>query len=267
MNYRPSPSSATSEFVLFEPSDILHPMSNIPLLRLNEISKRYGSVLALSEVSFQVEQGEILAVVGNDSAGKSSLMKVVCGVHPPDTGEILFEGLPVRFASAQDARRRGIEMVFQDYALYGDLDVAHNLFLGRWPRRWGLFIDRKRMYSDARTILDGLGLQDIATDQTIASLSGGVRQAVAIARATSFDPKLVVFDEPMAHLSVHAIDRLYETMRQLKARHVAQIFVTRHVADAFKIADRILVLRYGCCVGERRTKETTETEILDMTIG
>ncbi len=242
-------------------------MTTSPLLLLSEITKRIGSVLILDRVDLRLEKGEVLALVGNDSAGKTSLMKIVCGIHPPDEGEICFEGAPVRFASAQAARDRGIEMVFQDYALYGDLDVAHNLFLGRWPRRWGLFIDRARMYQEARVLLDRLGLTGIAADQTIASLSGGVRQSIAIARATSFDLKLVVFDEPMAHLSVHAIDRFFTTMQKLKAGHVSQIFVTRHVADAFRIADRIVVLRHGRVAGECPVSKTTEAEIVDMTIG
>ena len=168
----------------------------------------------------------------------------------------MIDGEPVHFKSPHESRDLGIEMIYQDFALCGNLDVSQNIFLGRWPRRFGIFVDRARMHVDARTILDRLKVDVNSVYQKVESLSGGRQQSVAIARAISFEPKVVIFDEPTANLSVTATNRLLETMLELKRHRVSQIIISHRLNDIFEVGDRVMVLKRGRNVGERAIAET-----------
>src|SRR5258708_14592778 len=206
-----------------------------PIVEMRGIVKSFGPVQALVDVNLGLMRGEVLGLVGGNSAGKSTLMKILAGAYQRDAGEIFVEGEPVRFKSPHESRDRGIEMIYQDFALCGNLDVSQNIFLGRWPLRCGLFVDRPRMHRDARQILNRLKVDVNSVYQKVESLSGGRQQSVAIARAISFDPKVVIFDEPTANLSVTATNRLLETMLELKRHRVSQIIISHRLNDIFEV--------------------------------
>src|SRR5215472_11350447 len=195
-----------------------------PIVEMRAISKSFGPVQALVNVNLHLMPGEVLGLVGDNSAGKSTLMKVLTGAYRPDAGEILVAGRPEEIVSPQDSRRLGIEMVYQDFALCGNLDVATNIFLGRWPIRGG-FVRGSRMEAEARRILGELGVDPGIVRQPVETLSGGRQQLVAIARAVSFGPRLVVLDEPTANLSVVATGHVLDLVRELRSRGVAQIVI------------------------------------------
>jgi simple sugar transport system ATP-binding protein len=237
-----------------------------PIVEMRAVCKSFGPVRALNDVNLRLDPGEILGLVGDNSAGKSTLMKILTGAYQRDSGEIFVEGDPVHFRSPHESRERGIEMIYQDFALCGNLDVGQNIFLGRWPLRFGLFVDRARMNRDSREILNRLKVDVNSVHQKVESLSGGRQQSVAIARAISFDPKVVIFDEPTANLSAPATRRLLETMIELKRHNVAQVIISHRMNDIFEVGDRVMVLKRGECVGERAIADTTEKEVLEMIV-
>jgi simple sugar transport system ATP-binding protein len=239
--------------------------ASVPLVEMKGISKSFGAVNALIDVDLRIDPGEILGLVGDNSAGKSTLMKILTGAYHRDSGEVLIEGKATNFRSPHESRDAGIEMIYQDFALCGNLDVAQNIFLGRWPRR-GLFVDRRQMYAEAEEVMRRLKVDVNSVFQKVESLSGGRQQSVAIARAISFEPKLIVLDEPTANLSVTATQRLLETMRELKAQGVAQIIISHRLTDIFEVGDRVMVLKRGQNVGERRIADTTEHEVLQLIV-
>jgi simple sugar transport system ATP-binding protein len=218
-----------------------------------------GPVRALADVNLVLYPGEVIGLVGDNSAGKSTLMKILTGAYQRDSGEILVNGEPVNFRSPHDSRDRGIEMIYQDFALCGNMNVAQNIFLGRWPRK-GPFIDRTKMYADADEVLQRLKVNVNSVYQKVESLSGGRQQSVAIARAISFNPRVVILDEPTANLSVMATERLLETMLELKRQGVAQIIISHRLTDIFAVGDRVMVLKRGENVGDRYVKNTNEHE-------
>jgi simple sugar transport system ATP-binding protein len=232
---------------------------------MRHISKAFGAVRALIDVHLVLYPGEILGLVGDNSAGKSTLMKILTGAYQRDSGEIIVAGTDVHFRSPHESRAVGIEMIYQDFALCGNMDVGQNIFLGRWPRK-GLFVDRKKMYRDADQVLKRLKVDVNSVYQRVESLSGGRQQSVAIARAISFEPKVIVLDEPTANLSVMATERLLETMQELKRHDVAQIIISHRLQDIFEVGDRIMVLKRGRHVGERYISETTEHEVLGLIV-
>jgi simple sugar transport system ATP-binding protein len=237
-----------------------------PIISMRGIAKTFGAVQALRNVDLHLMPGEILGLVGDNSAGKSTLMKVMTGAYIRDAGEVLVNGEPTHFKSPHESRDRGIEMIYQDFALCGNMDVGQNIFLGRWPKRYGLFIDRPKMYEEARTVLSRLKVDVNSVYQKVESLSGGRQQSVAIARAISFNPKVVIFDEPTANLSVMATERLLETMSELKRQGVAQIIISHRLTDIFEVGDRIMVLKRGENVGDRYIAHTSEREILELIV-
>lgn len=240
-------------------------MIGTPIVEMRGIDKAFGAVEALRRVDLRLMPGEILGLVGDNAAGKSTLMKVLTGAYPRDAGEILIDGRPTHFRSPHDSRDAGIEMIYQDFALCGNMDVAQNVFLGRWPRR-GLFIDRRKMYAQANAVLARLKVEVNSVYQKVESLSGGRQQSVAIARAISFDPKMVILDEPTANLSSAATKRVLETMTELKRQGVAQIIISHRLTDIFEVGDRIMVLKRGANVGERQISETSEEEVLELIV-
>jgi simple sugar transport system ATP-binding protein len=174
-------------------------------------------------------------------------------------------GEKVHFRSPHESRDVGIEMIYQDFALCGNMDVGQNIFLGRWPRK-GLFVDRKKMYRDAEQVLSRLKVDVNSVYQKVESLSGGRQQSVAIARAISFDPRVIILDEPTANLSVMATERLLETMLELKKHNVAQIIISHRLQDIFQVGDRVMVLKRGRHVGERYIRHTSEHEVLTLIV-
>jgi simple sugar transport system ATP-binding protein len=237
-----------------------------PIVEMRGVVKSFGPVQALVDVNLRLMPGEVLGLVGDNSAGKSTLMKILTGAYQRDAGEIFVEGEPVRFKSPHESRDRGIEMIYQDFALCGNLDVSQNIFLGRWPLRMGLFVDRARMHREARTILTRLKVDVNSVYQKVESLSGGRQQSVAIARAISFEPKVVIFDEPTANLSATATHRLLETIVELKRHGVAQIIISHRMTDIFEVGDRVMVLKRGRNVGTRAIAATTEKEVLELIV-
>jgi simple sugar transport system ATP-binding protein len=236
-----------------------------PIIEMRGIDKSFGPVNALVDVNLVLYPGEVLGLVGDNSAGKSTLMKILTGAYSRDAGEIRVAGEPVHFRSPHDSRDRGIEMIYQDFALCGNMNVAQNIFLGRWPRK-GIFIDRKRMYSEADEVLQRLKVNVNSVYQKVESLSGGRQQSVAIARAISFDPRVVILDEPTANLSVMATERLLETMVELKRQGVAQIIISHRLTDIFAVGDRVMVLKRGENVGDRYIANTSEQEVLEIIV-
>ncbi|ESZ09445.1 MULTISPECIES: ATP-binding cassette domain-containing protein [unclassified Mesorhizobium] len=237
-----------------------------PIVEMRGIEKAFGAVQALRNVDLVLYPGEILGLVGDNSAGKSTLMKILTGAYQRDSGgEIFVAGQPVHFKSPHESRDAGIEMIYQDFALCGNMDVGQNIFLGRWPRR-GLFVNRRKMYAEADSVLKRLKVDVNSVYQKVESLSGGRQQSVAIARAISFQPRVVILDEPTANLSVMATERLLETMLELKKQGVAQIIISHRLVDIFAVGDRVMVLKRGENVGDRYIKNTDEHEVLEIIV-
>lgn len=236
-----------------------------PLIEMRHINKSFGAVRALVDVDLVLYPGEVLGLVGDNSAGKSTLMKILTGAYQRDTGEILVAGNPVHFRSPHESRDAGIEMIYQDFALCGNMDVGQNIFLGRWPRR-SMFVDRRKMYAEAQEVLQRLKVDVNSVFQKVESLSGGRQQSVAIARAISFEPRVVILDEPTANLSVMATERLLETMLELRKHGVAQIIISHRLQDIFAVGDRVMVLKRGENVGDRYVGRTTEQEVLQIIV-
>ena len=249
------------------------PVPEGPILEGRHISKRFGGVHALEDVSFELYPGEVLALAGDNGAGKSTLIKTVAGVHAADEGEVRFEGRKVAFSDPREARNAGIETIYQDLALADNLDVGANVFLGREPSRrlFGFLpaIDRRKMRSESRGVLDLLDIEisDEALTRPVHSLSGGQRQAVAIGRAIFWNATILIMDEPTAALGVPEQRKVISLIKRLKAQKVAVIFISHNLADIFAVADRILVLRRGRVAGIRKAAETDDDEIVKLMVG
>lgn len=220
-----------------------------PVVEMRNIKKSFAAVQALRGVDLALYRNEVLGLVGDNAAGKSTLMKVLSGAYIPDEGNILIEGKQVHFSNPMEARRLGIEMVYQDYALSNNLDVVANVFMGREAVRYSLgpirVMDFHHMEQDTKSLLERLKIDIPSVHQKVERLSGGQRQAVAIARATAFDAKVIIMDEPTAALSVAAIDKVLELVRELKAQGAAIIIISHRLEDIYQVSDRMIVLRHG----------------------
>jgi simple sugar transport system ATP-binding protein len=219
------------------------------VVELRHIRKNFGAVQALRGVDLLLRHNEVLGLLGDNAAGKSTLMKVLSGAYIPDEGDILIEGQKVAFASPMDARRQGIEMVYQDYALADNLDVAANVFLGREAVRVRVgpiaVMDSRHMEQEAQSLLNRLKIDISSVRLKVERLSGGQRQAVAIARATAFNAKVIIMDEPTAALSVAAIGKVLDLVRQLKDQGASIIVISHRLEDIYQVSDRMIVLRHG----------------------
>jgi ABC-type sugar transport system ATPase subunit len=222
---------------------------NTPVVEMRNIKKNFGAVQALRGVDLALHHNEVLGLVGDNAAGKSTLMKVLSGAYIPDEGEIYLEGKKAHLGSPMDARRQGIEMVYQDYALANNLDVAANVFLGREVVRLRLgpigVMDYRHMEQETKNLLNRLKIDIPSVRQKVERLSGGQRQAVAIARSTAFDAKVIIMDEPTAALSVAAIAKVLDLVRELKAQGSSIIVISHRLEDIYQVSDRMIVLRQG----------------------
>jgi len=251
-----------------EQDETVEATESAPPIRVQNVDKHFARIVALDDVSFDIEENEVLAMVGDNGAGKSTLMNVLCGVHKPTNGQLYVYGEPVEFSNPDDARRYGIETVYQDLALMDDLDVATNIYMDQFPTRGigpAQFIDWDETYRRASGLLkDTLDRPDIDPHTEVEFLSGGQRQLVAIARALAFDPKLVILDEPTSALSVEATELVHETVRRLKAEGITVVIVSHSLDEIFGLADRIAVLYHGSLVDVAQTDEVTQDELKTM---
>jgi simple sugar transport system ATP-binding protein len=243
-----------------------------PLIRMRGIEKVFGAVRALRGADLSLWPNEVLGLVGDNAAGKSTLMKVLTGVHRPDAGEIFFEGRPVTFHSPRDSRARGIEMIYQNLALAQNLDVVGNVFLGREltrPAIPGLVrrLDEAGMEDQTRRLLDRLRINIASVRTNVERMSGGQQQAVAIARAVAFKARVVIMDEPTASLAVKEVGKVLDLIVQLREAGVAVILISHRLQDVFTACDRVMVLRAGACVAERAIADATMDEVVKYIVG
>ena len=247
--------------------------ASTPILTAKGLSKRFGGVQALDNVSFDLKPGEVLALAGDNGAGKSTLIKCVSGVHQPDEGEVRYKGELVDLANPRAARMLGIETIYQDLALADNLDVGANVFLGREPTKhfFGLVpaIDRKRMRDIAQNVLKTLEIEipKSKLSRPVRTLSGGQRQAVAIGRAIYWQADVLIMDEPTAALGVPEQRKVRELIYRLKDQEVGVIFISHNLQDIFAVSDRILVLHRGKAAGERNINQTNHDEIVKLMVG
>jgi ABC-type sugar transport system ATPase subunit len=240
------------------------------ILEARGISKRFGRVQAIENITLQLERCEILALVGDNGAGKSTLIKIIAGALKKDSGEILLEGRKVELENPMHAKSLGIEVVYQDLSLINYLNVYQNLFLGReLQKRIGLLkiLDQRKMEQEAKEKLKTLGVKVKSCREWVSRLSGGQRQSVAVAKAASFGKKIVILDEPTAALGVEEAHHVLEIVRELKNKGASVIIITHNMEHAFSVADRFLVIRLGSVVGVRRKSETSIDEIVKMITG
>jgi ABC-type sugar transport system ATPase subunit len=243
-----------------------------PILSIRKLTKRFGGLTAVNAVSWDVHAGEVVALLGDNGAGKSTLIKCISGVHLAEEGEIYFEGRLSRFAKPIDARREGIETIYQDLALANNLDVPSNIFLGRELKNryfGGLIktLDDRKMLQEAHRGLDALDIQFPNLTAPIESLSGGQRQAVAIARAIYWNARLMIMDEPTNNLGVPEQQKVLELIRRLRDQGVPVILITHTLPDVFAVSDRLMVMHRGRKVTEKKTADTEAEELVQYMVG
>lgn len=235
-----------------------------PILRLRGIQKSFGAVHVLRGVDIDVRRGQVTALVGDNGAGKSTLIKGIAGIHAFDEGEYLFEGSPVKVHGPRDANALGIEVVYQDLSLCDNLDVVHNMFLGRELAKTKV-LDEFTMEARARETLDGLSVRTLQSVRTaVASLSGGQRQTVAIARAVLWNSKLVILDEPTAALGVAQTEQVLKLVRRLADNGLAVILISHNLNDVFEVADDIAVLYLGAMVAQVRKADVNSSQVVEL---
>lgn len=237
-----------------------------PVLSMSGVSKRFGAVQALKDVEFHVSAGEVVALVGDNGAGKSTLVKAIAGVYSPDGGQVVFDGKPVNITSPSQAQSLGIATVFQDLALCDNLDVVGNLFLGNEVKR-GSVLDEVSMERESWKLLRELSAKIPSVRIPVASLSGGQRQTVAIARSLLGEPKVVMLDEPTAALGVAQTAEVLNLVERLRERGHAVILISHNMSDVMAVADRVSVLRLGRNNGDFRVADTNTQEIIAAITG
>ncbi|HWQ15471.1 MAG TPA: ATP-binding cassette domain-containing protein [Roseiflexaceae bacterium] len=242
-----------------------------PVIEARGICKYFGAVTALENVNLRLMPGEVLGVVGDNGAGKSTLMKVLSGLYAPNKGEILVEGRPVHFQSPRDARERGIEMVYQDLALAGNMRIDENIFLGREQVRRLLgfipVVDHKANTARAQEHLDKLRIHVKSVGQRVEELSGGQRQAVAIARATAFDARVVIMDEPTAALAIREVRKVLDLIKDLRHHGISVILISHRMDDVFYVCDRVMALFHGRNFAEAPLSQTDRNEVIGWIMG
>jgi simple sugar transport system ATP-binding protein len=243
---------------------------DVPVVRMENIVKRFGTITALDGVNFRVNQREVVGLLGDNGAGKSTLIKVLTGVYTPSSGQIFFEGNPVQIPSPQIARSLGIETCYQDLALVPLMSITRNFFLGReltrnlGPIRW---LDMREMNEQAREALRDIGIHIRSPHEKVGKLSGGERQSIAIGRARYFGAKLLILDEPTSALSVGETHKVLTYTLNAKEQGLSVIFITHNVGHVYKVADRFTIIRRGQLVGTYTKDEVTEEDIADLITG
>ncbi|UVK52528.1 ATP-binding cassette domain-containing protein [Mesorhizobium sp. AR02] len=241
-----------------------------PFLVARNIAKRFGALTALANVDLEIRSGEVLALLGDNGAGKSTFIKILAGAHAPSEGELIIEGNPVSFHSPKDAASSGIATIFQELALSENLSIAENVFLGRELKRSILgipFLKRQEMRQRVDGLLKELDAHISDPEAPVGSLSGGQRQAVAICRALNLNAKLVIMDEPTAALAVAETRKVLALTRRLAARGCAVVLISHNISEVFEVADRIVVFRRGRKVAERLAAETNHEEVVSLITG
>ncbi len=249
-----------------QPSGAADGAGRVPRISLRGIRMTFGSIEALRGVDLDIHPGECVGLIGDNAAGKSTLTKIISGAYVPDSGTIRVDGEEVQFFNPSDARARNIEMVFQDLSLCDHIDVMGNLFLGREVSRWS-FLDRRTMRDRARQMLDDLDIRIPRLNARVEQLSGGQRQAIAIARAASFQPRVLIMDEPTSALAVAEVEAVLRLINEVKSRGVAVILITHRLQDLFEVCDRIAVMYEGTKVAERGIGDTSLEDLVKLIVG
>ncbi len=235
-----------------------------PLLELRGVNKSFGVVHVLHDVDFAVHPGQVTALVGDNGAGKTTLVKIIAGIYGRDTGEYFFEGEPVNVHGPRDVAALGVEVVYQDLALCDNLDIVENMFLGREERK-GISLDEVTMESRARETLSSLSVRTVqSVRQSVASLSGGQRQTVAIAKAVLWNSKIVLLDEPTAALGVAQTRQVLDLVRRLADRGLGVVLISHNMTDVFEVADRITALYLGRVAADVPAKQVTHSQVVEL---
>lgn len=243
--------------------------SHVPVIEGIKLCKWFGRVAALKDVDITIERGKVVGLVGDNGAGKSTLIKILSGVHRPDSGELWFEGKKVELNSPRDARKLGIETVYQDLALVETMSIARNFFLGAEPKiRFGFFnlLDGRKMRQATEKMLRDIGITVRSAHQEVSTLSGGERQAIAIGRTMHFGGKVLILDEPTSALSVHETNKVLSYIDEARNRGLSVIFITHNLYHVYPVADKIIVLEHGRKVGDFRKEETSVEELIDIIV-
>ena len=241
------------------------------LLEARNITKRFGGLVAVNDVSVGLNAGEVIGIVGDNGAGKSTLIKVISGVHRPDEGQLFFMGQDAKIDTPMAALKLGIETIYQDLALAENMNVYSNIFLGREKLKKFLgvlnVLDHESMHGESRKVLKSLEIEIPSLRNIIRVLSGGQRQAVAISRSIYWDARVLIMDEPTAGLAVAEQSKVLKLVNRLKEQGIGVIIITHQLHDVFAVSDRLVVMRRGEKVGERITKQTNPDEIVSLIIG
>ena len=240
--------------------------SRVPILEMRGITKRFPGVLALDHVDLTVYPGQVLALVGENGAGKSTLMKVLSGVHQMDEGEILMEGKSVKIENPLASQLMGISIIYQELSVLDNMNIAENIFLGREKRSGKVFVDKKAMHAEARRLLDEVGL-DMDTHTMAGELSTAQKQMIEVAKALSFNSKIIIMDEPTSSLTETETDILFGIIRKLREKGVAIVFISHKLAEIFAITDEVAILRDGVSAGRMVTEGCTENDIIKAMVG
>jgi simple sugar transport system ATP-binding protein len=242
------------------------PVDDIDVLRVEHIAKRFGGLTALNDVNMHLNKGEVLGLIGDNGAGKSTLMKIICGYQRPDTGRLFVNGAEIALRSVDHARAIGIDTVYQDLALVNELSVYHNMFLNRERVRWP-FLNNRLMRRLAREHLDDMGVNIPDVNVEVAKLSGGQRQAIAVARSVYSDAKILLLDEPLAAMGAKEGAMILDLIRDLKARGTVSIIIIAHnYAQVLDVCDRINVLQHGEITFDKATADTSIQELTDLVV-
>ena len=241
-------------------------------LEIKDLCKNFGTVKVLDNVTLSVKKGSVIGLVGDNGAGKSTLMKTITGIHKPSSGSIILEGTELTRIPTSQRRLLGIEMIYQDLALARQQDISSNIFLGREPLKklFGLnlgFVDKQKMDKDSMQIIKDLGANVPSVQHQAGLLSGGQQQTIAIARALTFSPRLVIMDEPTAALAVKEVQHVLELILKLKSEGISVILISHRLNDIFEVSDRILVLRQGQIVADELKAKTSMNQIVSYIVG
>ena len=235
------------------------------VLRIEHVSKRYGAVVALIDINMHLRRGEVLGLIGDNGAGKSSLLKILCGFQPPTSGHIFLEGEEVTLKSVDQARALGIDAVYQDLALINQLSVYHNMFLNREKIRWPL-LSQRAMRNESKKRLDEMGIRIPSVTAEVAKLSGGQRQAIAVARSVYSSPKILLLDEPLAAMGVKEGAVILDLVKELKKRGVSIIIIAHNYGQVLEVCDRVNLIQGGRITLDKLASETSAQELTDMVV-